>query len=175
MRGTFVAVLLLTALAWSGPPWSAPARAQDDACGQISWSVGHEIDLFADGFLPVVDSALSLPKEGVFALRLKPGSDVIYPVTPERGRDGSYGGLVTIERIPAGLYQIILSEEAWVDAVQDGVRLPVRAFSRIRDCPGVRQSVQFDVAGEPLTLQISGASAHLVNIAVMRVWPWPMR
>lgn len=169
MRGTFVAVLL-TALAWSGI-----TRAQEEDCGQLSWSAGHEIDLFADGFLPAVESALSLPKEGVFALLLKPAGDVIYPVTPERGRDGSYGGLITIERIPAGRYQITLSEEAWVEAVQEHVRLPVRAFSRSSECRGVRQTVQFDVAGEPLTLQISGARVRRVNIAVTRVWPWSMR
>jgi hypothetical protein len=169
MRGTLVTALL-TVLAWSGM-----ARAQEEVCGQFSWSVGREIDLFADGFLPAVESALSLPKEGVFALLLKSSSDVIYPVAPERGRDGSYGGLVTIERIPAGRYQIILSEDAWVDAVQDGMRLPVRAFRRGGECPGVRQSVQFDVSGEPLTIEISGASARRVNIAVTRVWPWSMR
>jgi len=174
MRGTLVAGLL-TALAWSGLPYNGVARAQEDVCGQFSWSVGREIDLFADGFLPAVESALSLPKEGVFALLLKSASDVVYPVTPERGRDGSYGGVVTLERIPAGRYRIILSEEAWVDAVQEGVRLSIRAFSRSKECPGVRQSVQFDVAGEPLTLQVSGASVHRLNIAVIRVWPWSMR
>jgi hypothetical protein len=174
MRGTLVAVLL-TALAWGCLPWSGITRAQADSCGQLSWSVGHEIDLFADGFLPTVESALSLPKEGVFALLLKPASDVVYPVTPERGRDGSYGGFVTLERIPAGRYQIILSEEAWVDAVQEGARLPVLAFSRSSECPGVRQSVQFDVAGEPLILQIGGVNVPRVNIAVIRIWPWPVR
>ena len=169
MRGSLVAVLL-TVL-----PWSGMARAQEDVCGQFSWSAGREIDLFADGFLPAVGSAQSLPKEGVFALLLKPVGDVIYPVTPESGSDGSYGGVVTIESIPAGRYQILLSEEAWVDAVQERTRLPVRGFNRSRACPGVRQTVQFDVSGEPLTIEISRASVPRINIAVMRVWPWSMR
>ena len=170
MRGILI-VGLLTTLAWSGI-----ARAQEEACGQFSWSVGREVDLFADGFLPTVESAQSLPKEGVFALLLKPVGDVIYPVTPESGRDGSYGGVVTIERIAAGRYQIILSEEAWIEAIQERIRLPARTFSRSRECPGVRQTVQFDVEGEePLTLEIGGASARRVNIAVMRVWPWTVR
>jgi hypothetical protein len=174
MRGTLVAVLL-TALLWSGPPWNGIARAQEDVCGQFSWSVGREIDLFDDGFLPTVESALSLPKEGVFALLLKPASDVIYPVTPERGRDGSYGGVVTLERIPAGRYQFILSEEVWIEAVQEGGRLPVVAFSRNSECPGVRQTVQFDTSGEPITIQVSGASVRRINIAVIRIWPWSVR
>jgi hypothetical protein len=169
MRGSLVAVLL-TVLAWSGM-----IRAQEDVCGQFSWSVGREIDLFTDGFLPAVGSAQSLPKEGVFALLLKPVGDVIYPVTPESGSDGSYGGVVTIESIPAGRYQIILSEEAWVDAIQEHARLPVRGLSRSRACPGVRQTVQFDVSGEPLTIEISRAGAPRINIAVTRVWPWSPR
>jgi hypothetical protein len=169
MRGSLVA-LLLTVLAWSGM-----TRAQEDVCGQFSWSVGREIDLFADGFLPTVGNAQSLPKEGVFALLLKPVGDVIYPVTPESGSDGSYGGVVTIENIPAGRYQIILSEEAWVDAIQERARLPVRAFSRNKGCPGVRQIVQFDVSGEPLTIAISRAGVPRINIAVARVWPWSTR
>jgi len=169
MRGTLVPVLLAV-LAWGGV-----TRAQEDVCGQFSWSVGREIDLFADGFLPAVGSAQSLPKEGVFALLLKPIGDVIYPVPPESGRDGSYGGVVTIERIPAGRYQIILSEEAGVDAIQERTRLPVRAFSRNKECPGVSQTVQFDVAEEPLTIEISRVAVPRINIAVMRVWPWSKR
>jgi hypothetical protein len=169
MRGTFVAIVL-TVLAWSGI-----ARAQEEVCGQFSWSVGREVDLFADGFLPAVESAQSLPKDGVFALLLKPVGDVIYPVTPESGRDGSYGGVVTIERIAAGRYQIILSEEAWVDAIPKRMRLPVRDISRGKECPGVSQILQFDVEDEPLTLEISRASARRVNIAVIRVWPWSAR
>ncbi len=38
-----------------------------------------------------MQSAQSLPKEGVFALLLRPVADVIYQMTPERGSDGSWG------------------------------------------------------------------------------------
>ncbi len=85
--------------------------AQDRSCGQVSWAMGRPIDLF-DEPLPTVESSLSLPKEGVFALILRPVAEVTYPVTPTRGSDGSYGGYVVIESVPAGRYQIALSEEA---------------------------------------------------------------
>ncbi len=154
---------------------ASPALAQEAICRQISWSVGHEIDLFADGFLPSVQSSLALPKEGVFTLLLKSASDVIYPVAPDRGRDSGYGGIVTIESIPAGRYQVLLSEEAWVDAVQHYRRLPVEGFSRAETCAGVRQSVQFVVAGEPMTLQVSGALVPKLNIAIARMWEFERR
>jgi hypothetical protein len=51
----------------------------------------------------------------------------------------------------------------------------VRGFNRSSACPGVRQTVQFDVSGEPLTIEISRAGVPRINIAVMRVWPWSMR
>ena len=134
-------------------------------------TAGRESDPFAS-YLPTIDSAFSLPKEGVFALRLRPVGDVVYPVLPERGSDGGYGGIVTLENIPAGRYRIVLSEEAWVDAVQEHVRLPLLSVRRAIDCPGTRQSVHVEVSGEPLTLQFGGATARQVKVAVLRIWPF---
>jgi hypothetical protein len=150
---------------------SPPAAALDEDCGLVPSTVGRESDPFAS-YVPTIDSARSLPKEGVFALRLRPVGDVIYPVLPERGSDGGNGGIVTLENIPAGRYRIVMSEEAWVDAVQGNVRLPLLSVRRVVDCPGTRQSVQVEVRGEPLTLQFGGAAARLVKIAVLRVWPF---
>ncbi len=165
MRAHLVACLLplLTA--------SIPAAALDEDCGRVPAIPGRESDPF-DSYLPTIDSALSLPKEGVFALRLRPVGDVIYPVQPERGSDGGYGGIVTLENIPAGRYRIVLSEEAWVDAVQGNAHLPLLSVRRAIDCPGTRQSVQVEVKGEPLMLQFGGATAARVKIAVLRIWPF---
>src|SRR4051812_13358522 len=96
---------------------TADAAAQEGTCRNFSWSIGRPIDLF-DEPLPVVESGQALPKEGAFALLLKPVGDVIYFVPPERGSDGGLGGIVTIESLPAGRYQIALSLDGWVDAIQ---------------------------------------------------------
>ena len=152
---------------------AAEAAAQDN-CRNFSWSVGRTIDLF-DEPLPTVQSNQSLPKEGVFALVLRPFPDVIYPTTPERGSDGSWGGVITIENVPAGRYQIALSEDAWVEAIQDNKRLVTEASTRLRECRGVRRSVDVDVRGDPLTLQIGGAGMHRLNVAVVRIWPFEWR
>ena len=153
---------------------AAEAAAQGDNCRNFSWSVGRSIDLF-DEPLPTVQSSQSLPKEGVFALVLKPAADVIYPMMPERGSDGTWGGVMTIESLPAGRYQIALSEDAWVEAIQENVRLPLLASGRTRECQGVRRSVDVDVKGEPLTLQLGGAGARRIAIAVVRLWPFEWR
>jgi hypothetical protein len=148
-----------------------PAAALDDDCGLVPSTAGRESDPFGS-YVPTLDSALSLPKEGVFALRLRPASEVIYPVPPERGSDGANGGIVTLETIPAGRYRIVLSEEVWLDAVQGNERLPILSVRHVADCPGTRQSVQVEVKGEPLTLQFGGASARKVKVAVLRIWPF---
>jgi len=150
---------------------SLPAAALDDDCGLAPSSVWRDSDPF-ESYVPTVDTAQSLPKEGVFAVRLRPVSEVIYRVTPDRGTDGGLGGIVTLENISAGRYRIVLSEEAWIDAIQDDVRLPLLSSRKMTDCPGARRSVQVEVRNEPLTLQFGGATADHVKIAVLRMWPF---
>ena len=143
--------------------------AAEDGCRQFAWSVERELELFADGFVVDVESEPALPKDGVFSLLLQPVAAVIYLVPPERGRDDGLGGVVTLEWISAGRYQVTLSGEAWIDAVQNERRLPMLASTGRNDCPGVRQSVQFEVDSVPLTLQFGGATIRRLNIAVLRI------
>ena len=147
---------------------AAEAVAGEDVCGRFAWPVDREQELFSD-FTADVESESALPKDGVFALLLQPVSSVIYMVPPERGRDDGLGGVVTLEWISAGRYQVTLSADAWIDAVQNDRRLPMLASTSRNDCPGIRQSVQFEVASVPLTLQFGGATVRRVNIAVLRV------
>ena len=143
--------------------------AAEDGCRQFAWAVDRELELFSDGFVADVESESALPKDGVFSLLLQPVATVIYTISPERGRDDGLGGVVTLEWISAGRYQVTLSADAWIDALQYERRLPVFASTSRSDCPAIRQSVQFEVDSLPLTLQISGATVRRLNIAVLRV------
>lgn len=160
MRAVLIACVLVL-LAVQG-------AAAENGCGHFAWPVDRELELFSDGFVVDVESESALPKDGVFSLLLQPVSTVIYTVPPERGRDDGFGGVVTLEWISAGRYQVTLSGEAWIDALQNDRRLPVLASTSRNDCPGVRQSVQFDVDSLPLTLQFGGATVRRLNIAVLR-------
>ncbi len=148
---------------------AVPGAAAEDGCRQFAWPVDRELELFSDGFVADVESDSALPKDGVFSLLLQPVATVLYTVAPERGRDDGLGGTVTLEWISAGRYQVTLSGEGWLDALQNERRLPVLASTSRGDCPGVRQSVQFEVDSLPLTLQIGGASVRRLNVAVLRV------
>ena len=83
--------------------------------------------------------------------------------------DDGYGGVVTLEWIAAGRYQVTLSADAWIDAVQNDKRLPILASTSRDDCPGIRQSVQFEITSVPLTLQFGGALVRRLNVSVLRV------
>ena len=162
MRARFIACVL-TFLA------AAPVVAAEDGCGRFDWRVDREIELFGEGFFADVESQSALPKDGAFSMLLQPIAQVIYTVPPERGRDDGYGGVVTLEWIAAGRYQITLSGDAWIDAVQNDKRLPMLVSTSRDDCPGIRMSVQFDVQSVPLTLQFGGAMVRRLNISVLRV------
>jgi hypothetical protein len=168
MRATLIACVLPILAA------TQEAAARDNACGQIPVTAGREVEPFAT-YLPIVDSAQALPKEGVFRLRLQPMSDVIYPIRPDRGSDSAYGGYVTLESIPAGLYRILLSTDGWIDAIQRNAKLPIVAFDSKSDCPGVRQTIEVDVRNEPLTFQIGGVPGRTIDIAVRRIWDFQWR
>ena len=162
MRARFIACVLTFLVA-------APVVAAEDGCGRFDWRVDREIELFGEGFFADVESQSALPKDGAFSMLLQPIAQVIYTVPPERGRDDGYGGIVTLEWIAAGRYQITLSGDAWIDAVQNDKRLPMLVSTSRDDCPGIRMSVQFDVQSVPLTLQFGGAMVRRLNISVLRV------
>jgi hypothetical protein len=148
--------------------FAVQAAAAADGCRQFAWSVDREHELFSDGFVADVESDSALPKDGVFSLLLQPVASVLYVVAPERGRDDGLGGTVTLEWISAGRYQVTLSGDAWIDAVQNERRLPMLGSTSRDDCPGIRKSVQIEVDSVPLTLQFGGASIRRLNIAVLR-------
>jgi len=162
MRAAFTACVLTLLAATS-------AGAVEDGCRRFDWPVNREIELFGEGFFADVESQSALPKDGAFSMLLLPVASVIYMVPPERGRDDGYGGVVTLEWIAAGRYQVTISGDAWIDAVQDGKRLPIVASTSRDDCPGIRMSVQCEITSLPLTLQFGGAMVRRLNVSVLHV------
>jgi len=138
-------------------PWASSPRRRwrRGWLRPLAWPVNRELELFSDGFAADVEKRSALPRDGVFSMMLSAVASVLYMVSPERGRDDGLGGVVTLEWIAAGRYQITLSGDAWVDAVQTigvcqcwlpAVATTARAFaracsSRSRACrlPAVRR------------------------------------
>ena len=140
---------------------AAPARAD---CDHFKWSVAREVGWFkAPAALPA-EGGTAAPGAG-YALTL--AKDVKLPVAPERAPSkDTYAGVVSAPKLEPGRYHVTLSAEAWIDVAQNGALVKSNDFSGQRDCPGVRKSVQFDLAGGPTTIEISNASAPEINLAI---------
>ena len=48
--------------------------------------------------------------------------------------------------------------------MQDGKHLKPVAFSGATDCAGLRKTMRFELAAQPVTIQLSGGKADRVNL-----------
>ena len=144
---------------------ASAAWAQDNAgCDKFKWSVARERAWFAAGAKPVAAGAELGPDQG-YAVALVPAESAL---PPERApKPGAFGGVLKISGLPkAGLYEITLSDEAWIDVVQNGASVKSSDFSGQKNCPGVRKSVRFPLAAGAATVQISNAASASIQVAI---------
>jgi len=148
----------------------APAFA-GDGCAKFAWALTREQALFAANDKTAVKAGDTLPTipKGAFVLALQPGADAAFAMPPERKPKSErwFGGML---RLPAldkpGIYQVTLSEEAWIDVVQDGRYARSVGSTGRSDCPNLRKSVRLDLAATPFVLQLSGVTSESVVIAI---------
>lgn len=177
LRGLSCAVAALMAL--SVGSWLAPtARAQDmpakdmTTCAAFKWPLDKERTAFEAAGLEKVSSgaARGTWKEQAFELALMPVADVAYAFPPKKKKDAgpaqSGGMLAFAAPEKPGVYQVTLSGEGWIDLVQDGASLKSAGHSGAKNCPGLRKSVRFAVGAAPVVLQVSGAPAGSIKIAI---------
>ena len=144
------------------------AAAQDNpACDKFKWSIARERALFAAGPKPAADGATIALGEA-YAVALAPSASVAYSLPPERApKAGSFGAALKLAAIDKpGLYEVTLSDEAWLDVVQAGAEIKSSNFSGQKDCPGVRKTVRFDLQAGPATIQLSNAAGPTLNVAL---------
>lgn len=172
-RGPLVpAILLATTLTVLAAASSAGTAAAQDAsgCAKFKWPVDRERSAFATPGLPVVEQGRPLP--GIMdpaIVRLKPVAEAGFDRPPgHKPKEGSFGAAFRTPPIAVrGAYQITISDEAWIDVIQDGRELHASAFSGERDCPGVRKSLRFDLEAGQATVQISGAATDSVKVDLL--------
>src|ERR1700688_1527094 len=114
-----IALALLTLFALLSPALA------DDGCDKFAWPLARERALFAAPDKPDVKAGETLPAipKTAFTLRLQPGTEASFAMPPERKPrvETWFGGAVRFPGLEhPGIYQVMLSEEAWIDVVQDG-------------------------------------------------------
>ena len=160
MRGGIVGVLALIA-------GLGPAGAQErDRCADFAWPLAVEKSLLADA--PTAESGDAVPLGQARRVATVPLPEANLPASPERrsGVAESIRAAFVKVDTSASRIQITLSDDAWVDVVQDGRYLRSLGSTGHRGCPGLRKSVRFDTGSAPFVLQVSGPDLKSVAIAV---------
>jgi hypothetical protein len=148
----------------------APALAQD-GCDKFAWPLTRERALLAASDKPSVkagDTLATLPKTAI-ALQLTPGPEATFVMQPERKSrvEPWFGGMIKFPALEkAGIYQITLSDEAWLDVVQDGRYARSVGSTGRGDCPGLRKSVRLELSATPFVLQFSGVAADKMAVTI---------
>ncbi len=153
---------------------ASAAQAQEPAgCDKFKWDVTRERAALAQANAPKIASGSelvgALPQ--AFILDLHPSADARLPSPPERApKPDTFAGFTTVRTIPAsGLYSVTLSAGAWIDVLQNGGFLKPKAFSGVTGCDGIRKTMKFQLAAGPAVIQISGAAAPAIKMAIMPV------
>jgi hypothetical protein len=148
-----------------------PANAAEDGCDKFAWPLARERTLLAAADKPAVQAGqtLAATPKGAFVLKLQPGAEVAFAKPPERKPKSErwFGGAIRFPGLDKpGIYQVTLSEEAWIDVVQDDRYARSVGSTGRSDCPGLRKSVRLDLATAPFVLQISGVTSDTIAVAI---------
>ena len=161
LRSPLVAIALFALL--------GPANAVDDGCEKFAWSLARERAAFAaaDKATVAVGETLAVLPAGALLIRLQPGAQASFEMPPERKPRSEqwHGGMM---RLPAlakpGIYQITLSDDAWIDVIQNGRYARSVGSTGRSDCPGVRKSVRLYLDASPVVLQVSGVAPDTIAV-----------
>ena len=165
---------ILLAVALQGA-MAIPAAAQE-GCTGFGWPMGTEIAWMTSADSEAIESGAKMPGLAAKAidLKLKPSKEVTLPVKPGMKKQAiaasSYSGWFEIASLPkGGRYQVTLSHEGWIDAVQKGELVESHGFTGKKGCKAVHKSVRYELGAGPVTIQISGAPAETVKVAIREV------
>lgn len=162
------------ALACAEAHAQTPLPGGDDAaCASFDWSLRREQAWFAAPGLPKLSSGGTLSSDMPGAtLALRPQGEADFPFPPSREpKPGTYAGILNVPAVVTpGLYQVTLSEGAWIDVSQDGLttRNPVSHTVR-PGCATLGKSVRFQFGATPIMILVSGAKSDTIKISVAPV------
>lgn len=138
-------------------------------CDHFKWSVASERQWFDSGPSPIASGASISLENRAYRIDLRASGEVQFAQPPERPeKAGAFAGVVKIDGFDAGFYHVTISDDAWIDVVQDGVRLKSVGFSGEKDCPGVRKSVRFRLEKGSAAIQISNSRQDALMLAVTK-------
>lgn len=170
MRSAFRLAFAPIALALAAGCASA---AGTGGCESFAWPLTTELAWIKSGAVEPVaaDAKLAALPDKALSVSLKPQTEVKYIVAPEgkpkEAATAPYGALVEFPDVKkAGVHQVTLSSQGWIDVVQGGKALTAVAHTGKSDCDGVRKSVRFDIGPGPFFVQLSGVPADKITVVI---------
>jgi hypothetical protein len=171
-RTLAAAVAFAVGFSWLGlaaADEAPPGETAAAGCDSFAWSIERERAWFAEAKLPRRASGARLSRiDRAVELSLLPTKTARFFMAPGRAPAAdSYSGEATYFGVPKpATYQVTLSDEAWIDAFENGVRLKSIASSEAKGCAGVRRSVRYRLApGALVLIQLSGATKDSIKVA----------
>jgi hypothetical protein len=160
--------LLLIAVLFIASPALA---AEPSGCDKFAWPLDGEQHLLAEAQLASLGVILDRDTVRAVRLELQSWGSARLPSAPEHEpkKTPSWAGSVQFGAAAAGLYKISLSEDAWIDVVQDAHRVKSVAFTGATDCAHIRKSVKFELGPRPFMVQVSDAPSASIAIAITPV------
>jgi hypothetical protein len=160
-----LSILAAALIALLGP------AAAEDGCEKFAWSLARERAAFAaaDKATIAAGETLAALPSGALVIRLQAGPQASFAMPPERKPriEHWHGGMVRLPALAkAGIYQITLSDEAWIDVIQNGRYARSVGSTGRGDCPGVRKSVRLDLDASAVVLQVSGVAPDTIAIII---------
>jgi hypothetical protein len=143
--------------------------AEPSGCDQFKWPIAHEQSALLAPQAARLDSGATLAFDAAANVHLAPAADAKLEMPPERASKASpsFAGLLKLGApSAAGIFKVTLSDEGWIDVIQDGRFLKPVGFTGATDCQGVRKSVKFAFEAKPLTVQLSGVKAAEISVIV---------
>ena len=152
----------------------APAIAAENGCQKFAWSVANEQAWFSapDKLIFVAGENIATIPKAAFTVKLQPAGEAEFALPPERKPrlDRWFGGMLQLPAVDReGIYQATVSDEAWIDIVQDGRYARSVGSTGRSDCPGIRKSVRLELAPSPFILQLSAVATPLIVMAIAQV------
>ena len=166
--------LLIVGMAMFGLGLSSSlAAAEQPGCSGFNWPLDTELTWMARSDDVALESGgeISAPPAKAITLSLQPAKSVTMPVVPGIKKQAvgadTFSGWFTLRGVEKpGLYQISLSDGAWVDVAQNGALMRSNAFTGRKECTAIHKSVRFEIGSGPVTVQISAAPGQKVRLAI---------
>ena len=152
-------------------PLLSAANAAEDGCEKFAWPLARERSWFAasEKLSVAAGESLAAIPNAAFTVRLQPGTEAAFALPPERKpkSDGWFGGIVRLPALgQAGIYQITVSDEAWIDIVQEDRYARSVGSTGRSDCPGLRKSVRLELGPAPFVVQLSAVAIPVIVVAI---------